>query len=721
MRMKTAIKAAAAAAAVVAVVMIAASKSVDFERYKGYLSELVLAETGRKLTFGGPVRLRLGLVPSLIAEKVSLSNVDSGSSPEMITIERVEAEVALPALLRKEILIQRLIVSSPDILLEKGNWRLADHGDTGKATTPTRFNLRELKIKNARIRWDDGDSIQQMALHKLVVVPEQAAGGGLRVTAVGDAVGKYFELSGTLGNLGLALSGKPFAISLKGSMPGTIVSVEGAVASLPDLTGLDFKLGLQADELAETVKLVSGHALGSLGPLRLSARLSDSGGALGLGDVDASAGRRDTLFVTVKGGIRDLRAMSGLELLVQAESEDLGRLSPILGAAVPPLRAVKLATALRDGKDGWMASDLKLHVGGSDLAGEAVLSQGKRAKLKATLNATRLDVADFAGKAANGNGAAGGRVLPDAAVPAQILRDVDADLSLRADKLVMGGVPFSAVSAKAQLHQGVLSLDPVEGGVAGGRFDGSLSLDARTDRPAATLRLDARDVDFGRLLRDGGLDLLQGGDGSLAVSLRGRGQDVRAMAASANGSVLLRLGGGEVRNRAFGWAGGDVVSQVLGVLNPLAQSRDTTKLSCAVVHFRLKDGMAATDRGIAVQSDGVDVVGSGTVNLGDESLDLGFTPRAKEGLGLSVGGQLAGFTRLRGTLAAPQLSVDEIGAAKTALSVGAAAATGGLSLLGELLLDKVTADSDPCRTALAMGGTPSKKGGGGFFEGLFSR
>lgn len=719
MRMKTALQVAAGAAALVAVVMIAATKSVDFERYKGYLSELVLAETGRTLTFGGPVKLRLGLVPSLIAEKVTLSNVADGSRPQMLTIERVEAEVALPALLRKEILIQRLIVSSPDILLEKGNWRLTDQGDTGKAATPTRFNLRELKIKNAKVQWDDGTGIRQMALHKLVVVPEQGAAGGLRLNSVGDAFGKYFEVAGSLGNLGAALAGKPFPVSLKGSMPGTIVSVEGSVASLPDLSGLDLKVGLQADDLAEPLRLVSGHGFGSLGPLRLSARLNDSGGALGLGDLDLSAGRRDTLFVTAKGVLRDLRRFSGIDVAVQAESEDLGRLSSSLGMSLPALRAVKMAALLRDGKDGWTASDLKVHAGGSDIAGEIGLSQGKRWNVRAKLHSTHLDLGDFASKAPSGP--AGDRLLPNAAIPAQILRDIDADLEVTADKLVLGGATVQAATAKAGLRHGMLTLDPVAGGIAGGRFEGKLSLDSRPAQPLAALRLDAAEVDLGRLLREAGSDLLHGGQASLNLALRGRGADLRAMAASANGSALLRLGNGEVRNRAFGWAGGDVFSQVLGILNPLAQSRDTTQVTCAVMHFRLKDGIAVTDRGVALQSDGVDVVGSGTIDLRDEGLDLGFTPRAKEGLGLSVGSQLAGFTRLRGTLAAPRLSVDEIGAAKTALSVGAAAATGGLSLLGELLLDKVTADSEPCRTALAMGTAPAKKGGGGFFEDLFGR
>lgn len=721
MRLSTFVKLAVVGAGIVAVAMISASKSIDFERYKGYLAHLVEVETGRKLTFGGPVRLRLGLVPSLIAENVTLSNVAGASRPEMIKVERVEAEVALPALLRKEILIQRLIVSSPDILLEKGNWRLVDSGRDGGAGTPTRFNLRELKIKNARVTWIDGDKRQSVALHKLVVVPEQGAGSGLGVNVVGDTLGKTFEFTGKVGNLGAALAGKPWPLTLKGAMPGTIVSVDGAIGSLADLAGLDLKLGLQSDDMADVLRLVSGHGNGPLGPMRLSARLSDPGGVLGLSEVDFSAGRRDGLFAAVKGGVRDLAGFSGLEAAVQVEADNLARLAGVLGVDLPALAAVRMTATLRDSKNGWAASEFKAHVGGSDLTGEGALVLAPRPQLRAGLTAAQITVADFVPRP-SGSGSGDGRLIPPAALPLDMLRGHDAEIALRAERLTLGHATLTGFQAELRLRGGQLSVEPLRAALAGGEVEGGLTLDARPALPAAGLRLNGSGIEFGRLARDWGVDWLSGGTGSFKTSLRGRGTGLRQLAAGASGQMLVEMGPGQIRNRAFSLAGADVVSQLLGGLNPLADSRDATPLACAVLHLRLRNGVAATDRGIALRAEGIDLVGSGTVTLGDESLDLGFTPRATEGLGLSVGGQLAGLTRLRGTLAAPELSVDEIGAARTALSVGAAAATGGLSLLGELLLDKVTADGDPCRTALAMGGTSSAKGRApGLLEGLFGR
>jgi AsmA family protein len=726
MRLGLAVKIVAAVAVAVTVALIAATKAIDFERYKGYVADLVEAETGRKLTFGGPVKLRLGLVPSLIAENITLSNPAGGAPGPMIRVQRIEAEVALPALLRKEILIQRLIVSSPEIVLENGNWNLdSGRADKQASGTPTRFDLRELKVKNAKVSWRAADGRQTLvAVHKLVLLPEQGVGAGLGVNVVGDSQGRTFEFTGKVGNLGAALAGKPWAVSLKGAGTGTIVAVDGVVGNLGAFTGLDLKVSFQTDEVADTLRMAgfgNGRGNGALGPMRLAARLHDSGGILALDDLDVSAGKRDVMFVSVKGAVRNLRIPSGIEVVVQAETENLTPVGRLLGHDLPALGPLRATAGLRDIKGGiWQVSDLKAHVGGSDLAGEVDLYPSGR--LTAHLTAGRLDVADFSSKVPPAPAPTDGRLIPALGLSLEGLRGLDVEASLKAEKLLLSGLTIAAFAAEARLQGGVLSIPGLKGMVAGGHLDGALSVDARPDQALVEVRLAGEGVDFGRLSQDAGSNLLSGGVGSLKFALKSRGGDLRSLAANANGSALLSLGPGRVHNRAFSLAGGDLISVILSAVNPLAHSRETTEMTCAVAHFRLKGGIAATDKGLAVQADGIDVVGAGTIDLRTEALDLGFTPRAKEGLGLSLGSQFSGLTRLRGTLAAPSLSVDEMGTARAALSVGAATATAGLSLLGELLLDKVMADSNPCRTALAMGSTaPAGKNGNGLLESLFGR
>jgi hypothetical protein len=190
----------------------------------------------------------------------------------------------------------------------------------------------------------------------------------------------------------------------------------------------------------------------------------------------------------------------------------------------------------------------------------------------------------------------------------------------------------------------------------------------------------------------------------------------------------LKVGEGRLRNKSVNWAAGDLLIQLVGALNPLAKSEDTTLLTCAAARFVINEGLATTDKGIGVRTAKVDVIGSGTIDLRTETLNLGIRPRARDGVGLSLSTPLAGLTRIRGTLAKPSVGIDAEGTMRTAATVGAGVATGGLSVLGELLFDKVTS-SDPCQAALGQSGaTQSQQKDGtqkqskdGFLQGIFGR
>jgi hypothetical protein len=84
---------------------------------------------------------------------------------------------------------------------------------------------------------------------------------------------------------------------------------------------------------------------------------------------------------------------------------------------------------------------------------------------------------------------------------------------------------------------------------------------------------------------------------------------------------------------------------------------------------------------------------SGTVNLRTEGLDLTVTP--------IVRGEVTTVVRLRGTLAAPVVEVNAVGAiAKSAASLGATVATLGGWWLADTLIKRAAADPSPCATAL---------------------
>jgi hypothetical protein len=315
-------------------------------------------------------------------------------------------------------------------------------------------------------------------------------------------------------------------------------------------------------------------------------------------------------------------------------------------------------------------------------------------------------------------------VFSDQPFPVGNLGIMDADLVLQVGKLVIDEQQISDLTLDVRLNNGRLSLKPFHFGLAGGNVEGEADLEAADKDFTAGLRLNARQVELGRLMHGGGLS---GGKSDLKIDLKGRGYSVRSLMASLTGEMVLSVGHGILQNKVVNWAAGDLMNQVLGALNPLAKQEATSQLTCAVARFSVRDGIATSRKGIGMRTDKVDVLGSGTVDLRTEGLDLGIRPRARQGVGLSLSSPLAGMTRLRGTFSNPSIGLDEEGAWRAAATVGAATATGGLSILGELLIDKATKDEDPCRTALGQTPTREQKGqgqkqsGGNLFQNLFGR
>jgi uncharacterized protein involved in outer membrane biogenesis len=727
MRLRTIFKLAAAGALMLAVALIAVAKSIDVNKYKSFLAAQVKAATGRDMTITGPLKLKIGLNPSVSVTGLEFANAAWGEKRPMLSVDRIEAQIALIPLLSREIRVRRLVLIRPSLLLEadaKGrtNWTLGpppgkqpaalDVQHPPDGAPATRFDMVELKVEGAAITYVDAKVgiSSRLVLDRVKVQPERTTNGPLSLLAAGSWNDTEFDLSGIAASPASLAAGKPLTLQLKGSIAGAVLVVDGRVTEPFARKGIDIDLHGQGDELTDVLKLaglssVNGRRLPPVGPFKLAARLTDSAGPLALAELDAAAGRHDSLFVAAKGSIRNIEAMSGIDMALVSESESLAALSRLTGFDLAPSPPVRLAARLTDIKNGWRLADVKASLGHSDLSGEVSLTRDDRPHLRGKFASTTLAPAEFLPP--HHQTPDDGRLFSPAPLALDGLRSADMELSIAVGRLLLDALPLSDVSADLRLDHGKLTVKPLSALLAGGKVEGDGLLDASGNGAALSVRLKGADIDSGRLMREAGLpDMIFGGTGSLSVDVTGHGTSLRGLAAGLNGSVLMTMGEARLNSRTATWAGGDLLTQVIGSLDPRGGPHEATPLSCGVVHFTIKDGLATADRGIAAETASVTMVGAGTVDLRDETISIGFTPQARDGIGLSLGSGVAGLTRLRGTLANPTIGLDELGAVKTAGSVGAAVATGGLSLLAQLAFNKATADASPCRTAL---GKPAAK------------
>ncbi|MFA6019013.1 MAG: AsmA family protein [Rhodospirillales bacterium] len=381
---------------------------------------------------------------------------------------------------------------------------------------------------------------------------------------------------------------------------------------------------------------------------------------------------------------------------------------------------VQIAGTLTMGDKTYAMDNLKLGLGKSALSGSAKVAMAGKPKATVRLSSDLIDLSEIA-PASSDKGAmppakkqGDGRVFPADPLPLDGLKAADADAEIKIGKLILPSkLALEGINAKILLNNGRLETKPFALKLGGGDIATNLVLDASSGSSAAlNLNVTGKQVVAGNIARDmGNSDMFTGGPTDINIDLRGNGGSVRSLMAGLNGDIQIVMGQGRVNNTLINWGGGDILTQLMSSLNPTAKKEDYTPIACGVVRFKVTDGMANAPKGIAFETDKLDVVGDGTANLKTEGLDFGIKPNVKEGLGVGVG-NLAGMVRLTGTMASPSVGVDAAEAAKTALKTGAAVATGGLSVLGGALLDKTGATSStsgpPCQVALGKG-TPAKQ------------
>jgi uncharacterized protein involved in outer membrane biogenesis len=634
MRLSRAVKVGTVACFAVAVMVIGAAKSLDTARIKAFLTVQVKAATGRDLTIAGALRLKVGLVPVLIAEGVSLANRPGGSRTEMIRVDRVEAELALLPLLKREIRVVRVIVSAPDILLEtdrhgNGNWipSATAVGPGTEKAPPTRFNLRELKVKNARVTLRDGSTglSQSINLHKLAIQPERPGAGPMNVQVLGDHQGRNFEITGTLGSLATVSPERPWPIQLKASGRGLQAALNGSVADPFSGSGQDLRLTAQGDEIADLARFRGLH-LQPMGPFRLSARLTDPGGRVAFSDIDIAAGRRDSVFVSGKGTIRDAGALAGLDLILTAETDNLAGMSRLVGRDIPSMGPVRVSGHLRGGSGDWRLSDLKAAVAGSDLNGEISLTLGTRPHLVAQLSTTSLYSTDFTSPALRAGEKlevrptpkpADGRLVPALALPVDLLDSFDGDLTAHFGTLTLGTVRLVDASIGLHLDKGRIVVAPLRAGVAGGALTGSGELRVRGAIPEASLSIEGHQIDLARLAGESGFSEGVAGRADLKLGLQGRGGDLRTLLQDSRGNLAARV----------------------NAASPLDGGAD---MRCAVARFTVQGGVARSERGLGAEFETHDLLGGGSIDLRSEQVEVHLLPFGRSGgEAVDIGGTLA--------------------------------------------------------------------------------
>lgn len=179
---------------------------------------------------------------------------------------------------------------------------------------------------------------------------------------------------------------------------------------------------------------------------------------------------------------------------------------------------------------------------------------------------------------------------------------------------------------RSDLEDAVLTLDPLELELPGGRIRGRARLDARDEPAASTLDLRITGIRLENFVKRTAAAPPIEGVLQARVRMAGRGDSVREAAASADGAVTLVLPRGEIRE-AFAELTGIDVLRGLGLL--LAGAQERAALRCGIAHFEVHDGVMTAER-IVVDTDDIVVAGAGNIDLETELAEFTLRGHPKE-------------------------------------------------------------------------------------------
>jgi len=239
-----------------------------------------------------------------------------------------------------------------------------------------------------------------------------------------------------------------------------------------------------------------------------------------------------------------------------------------------------------------------------------------------------------------------------------------------AETATAGGVEVKQFATDMEVNGDRVSLSPLTFQMFGGRYQGSLS--ARLgNRLAVSLQSRLQDLDVAQLAAFGGSPDSITGTLTGAGTFSAQGDDISAILASASGKGTISIVDGTIRRLNL------VRTVVLFFGRPAPDSVPASDRFTRIdASFSLARQVFRADT-FALQSPDADIVGTGTLTLGNEALDGTLDVSLSEELSAQAGTDLARYTRennrivlparIGGTLSEPRIIINASAAVKRGL------------------------------------------------------
>ncbi|MBR6664061.1 MAG: AsmA family protein [Alphaproteobacteria bacterium] len=628
------------------------AKNFDLNKYKYYAEDTVKKYTGRVLKIKGDAKVAISLIPTVVVNDVELSNPEWAQNPQMIKLKQAEVKISLLPLLKKKIVVDKVILQSPEVFLEKSvngesSWDFAKN-------TPLKTNEVVKKLPKE--------------------INQNAAVASAGAVAFAGFVAKNVQIQNGSVSYYDAKSEKTEKVDIK-----------NITLKVP---AIDADINASWDMVYNSQGIKGEATFGSVQQL------------LNGGKSFPFAIEAETLGVDLDLTGEVVNVMSNPQYAFDANIYN-----PAGNFGAPE---VTLKTRINGDINGATAQLNLLNVVNNEVKGIVDVRWNKKPiKISADIQSPKINLQNFS---SNSNFALRFPSVVSSAqaltfvsptnVPYNLLYDADGDVKLDVKKLVIApGIEAENIKTALQLNGGKLVIDPLTLDFSGGEIDAKATINAQSE--SIELAIVSKNMLLQNLYKEfavvnsGDFGIKTGGNLDLDINIYTKGKTYRDLSQNLDGQVIAIVGKSEVQTGSLEFLKGGFINQLLSSLGIIAPQTKNMELTCAVVRADLKSGKAKFPRGIAVDSNQLTLVSDGNINLINDQISFTIEPSMNKLAQGNVAQAMASFIKVVGTLQDPKIRLDKSEALKTIAGV---AMTGGVSYLGSQVL--LNGSGEPCYVAL---------------------
>ncbi|MEM1173950.1 MAG: AsmA family protein [Pseudomonadota bacterium] len=641
--------------ALVVVAIVIVAMTFDPNEYKDEITAEVEQATGRSFEIDGDIGLTLFPVLSLEFPAIRLGNAEGfDASTPFFSLDSASASVrVLPALLSREIRMGTLSVQGLSVNLAVNaagttNWDdLAEAGDatpapdagtsSGGGEGIAGFEVGGLDIAGASLVYSDASAGSTYRLADMNLTSGPAAlgkpltlDGGLSFSAEPQAIAGNVELAVTVTLAESALSVRD--LSLSGRVEGATPAPATFSLSAPSI---DADLEAQSSTQGPfEVALGSFRAVAQLRPFNYGEGLTPQ--------VELSVPPFSP---------KTVMSELGLEVIETADPDALERVS---------------FEALYFENDFFhQFNDLVITVDDTTFRGVAGVPLNDDGYYRLGLSGDSIDLARYmapASEEVEATEAAGA----SAEIPVDLIRAFDTKANFNMGEVLLGGLVFTNIEVVIDSDDGNARIHPISADFFDGKYEGDISIDARTDTVRIAVNENVSDVNLGPMVKSVfDVDNITGAfNGSFVLA--GRGEDLDAIRRDLDGTLSVNLSDGALLGTDV-WYQMRKARATFTLQEPPPEPAELrTEISTLSATGTVTDGVLRNEDFLA-QLPFMRVTGSGSVNLPEATVDYRATasilerPEFLEG---ATEDELAEFTaaeiplNITGPLAAPSIRPD---------------------------------------------------------------